>query len=174
MAVTDQRLMGMVLTALRILAVLNLVCLLVFVAVLASSLLAEGAIRQALLETRPAEDPHATLAVLRIVMAIGIAVVPLVHVLLNRLKAIVETVRAGDPFVATNADRLRVIAWCLLGIQVCDLCFGAVSLTLGAGTEAVSGWTFSLTGWLAVALLFVLARVFTHGTRMRDELEGTV
>ncbi len=174
MAVTDRRLMGMVLTALRVLAALNLVCLFFFVAVLASSLLAEGAIRQALLETRPAEDPHAMLAVIRIAMAIGIAVVPLVHVLLNRLKAIVETVRAGDPFVATNADRLRVIAWCLLGIQICDLCFGAVSLTLAAGTDAVSGWTFSLTGWLAVALLFVLARVFAHGTRMRDELEGTV
>lgn len=174
MAVTDQRLMRMVMTALRVLAVLNLVCLFVFVAVFASSLLAEGAIRQALLETRPAEDPDATLAALRIVMAIGIAVVPLVHVLLNRLQAIVETVRAGDPFVATNADRLRVIAWCLLGIQLCDLCFGAVSMTLAAGTDAVSGWTFSLTGWLAVVLLFVLARVFAHGTRMRDELEGTV
>jgi hypothetical protein len=174
MAVTDQRLMGMVLTALRILVVLNLVCLFFFVAVLASSFLAEGAIRQALLETRPAEDPDSTMAVLRIVMAIGIAVVPLVHVLLSRLKAIVHTVRSGDPFVATNADRLRVIAWCLLGIQVCDLGFGAVSLTLAAGTDALSGWTFSLTGWLAVALLFVLARVFAHGTRMRDDLEGTV
>jgi hypothetical protein len=166
--------MGMVLTALKIIAVLNLVCLFFFVAVLASSVLAEGAIRQALLETRPAEDPGSTLAVLRIVMAIGIAVVPLVHVLLGRLKAIVETVRAGDPFVAANADRLRIIAWCLLGVQVCDLFFGAVSLTLAAGTEAVSGWTFSLTGWLAVALLFVLARVFAHGTRIRDDLEGTV
>jgi hypothetical protein len=166
--------MGMVLTALRILVVLNLVCLFFFVAVLASSLLAEGAIRQALIETRPAEDPDSTMAALRIVMGIGIAVVPLVHVLLERLKAIVGTVRAGDPFVAANADRLRVIAWCLLGIQVCDLCFGAVSLTLAAGTDALSGWTFSLTGWLAVALLFVLARVFAHGTRMRDDLEGTV
>jgi hypothetical protein len=35
-------------------------------------------------------------------------------------------------------------------------------------------WNFSLTPWLAVLLLFVLARVFDHGTRMRAELEGTV
>ena len=35
-------------------------------------------------------------------------------------------------------------------------------------------WSFSVTGWLAVLLLFVLARVFDHGTRMRDDLEGTV
>ena len=31
-----------------------------------------------------------------------------------------------------------------------------------------------MTGWLAVLLLFVLARVFNHGTRIRDDLEGTV
>jgi hypothetical protein len=31
-----------------------------------------------------------------------------------------------------------------------------------------------VTGWLAVLLLFVLARVFDYGTRMRDDLEGTV
>ena len=35
-------------------------------------------------------------------------------------------------------------------------------------------WSFSLTPWLAVVLLFVLARVFDEGTRMRDDLEGTV
>jgi hypothetical protein len=33
---------------------------------------------------------------------------------------------------------------------------------------------FSITGWLAVLLTFVLARVFAEGARMRDELEGTV
>jgi hypothetical protein len=35
-------------------------------------------------------------------------------------------------------------------------------------------WGFSLTRWLAVLLLFVLARVFEQGARMREELEGTV
>ena len=36
------------------------------------------------------------------------------------------------------------------------------------------GWSFSATGWLAVLLLFVLARVFNEGAEMRYELEGTV
>ena len=46
------------------------------------------------------------------------------------------------------------------------------------------GWTWIVQGfalfrkspavWLAVLLLFVLARVFDHGARMREELEGTV
>lgn len=35
-------------------------------------------------------------------------------------------------------------------------------------------WTFSFTPWIAVLLLFVLARVFAHGARMREDLEGTV
>ena len=33
---------------------------------------------------------------------------------------------------------------------------------------------FSVTPWLAVLLLFVLARVFAEGTRMRSDLDGTV
>jgi hypothetical protein len=33
---------------------------------------------------------------------------------------------------------------------------------------------FSINGWLAVLLTFLLARVFAVGTRLRDDLEGTV
>ena len=33
---------------------------------------------------------------------------------------------------------------------------------------------FSINGWLAVLLTFLLARVFAEGTLMRDDLEGTV
>ena len=32
----------------------------------------------------------------------------------------------------------------------------------------------SPTPWLAVLLLFVLSGVFTHGARMRTDLEGTI
>ena len=33
---------------------------------------------------------------------------------------------------------------------------------------------FSINGWLAVLLTFLLARVFAQGARMREDLEGTV
>jgi hypothetical protein len=33
---------------------------------------------------------------------------------------------------------------------------------------------FSINGWLAVLLTFLLARVFAEGARMREDLEGTV
>ena len=83
--------------------------------------------------------------------------------------------RPGDPFVAGNAARLQTTAWALLGLELLHLAVGAIA---ARGVVAVSAarldWNFSVTGWLAVLLLFVLARVFDHGTRMRDDLEGTV
>ena len=37
-----------------------------------------------------------------------------------------------------------------------------------------AGGQISVTGLLAVLLLFVLAEVFREGTQMREDLEGTV
>jgi hypothetical protein len=109
---------------------------------------------------------------MRFVMLIGLLMVPLAHLLLTRLRAIVASVQEGDPFVAANARRLTAIAWALLGIQIVDLGFGNVSMTWDLEEEMA--WSFALTPWLAVLLLFVLARVFEHGTRMRDELAATI
>ena len=58
---------------------------------------------------------------LRAVAVLGLATIPLNYAVLKRLLAIVETVRAGDPFVAANADRLRAIAWALLTLQLLSL-----------------------------------------------------
>jgi len=66
----------------------------------------------------------------------------------------VDTVRSGDPFLTVNARRLTVIAWCLLGIQLLDLLFGAVALSVTGDDSPLSGWTFNITGWIAVLLLF--------------------
>lgn len=158
---------------LRLLTWLNLLLLLLFAAILAASYLAEPTIARAVTDERPPERVESLLTALRLSMLIGILVVPLAHLLLTRLRAIVATVAAGDPFVPENADRLTAIAWALLGIQICDLAFGAVSLAMAGGEDGF-GWSPSLTGFLAVALLFVLASVFRHGTRMRDELAGTI
>ena len=54
---------------------------------------------------------------LRVIAVLGLVAIPLNHAILRRLLAIVETVRAGDPFVASNADRLQAIAWVLLTLQ---------------------------------------------------------
>ena len=112
---------------------------------------------------------------LRAVAVLGLATIPLNYGILKRLLAMVETVRAGDPFVATNAQRLRAIAWALLALQLLSLVIGAIGKMVSTPAYPVDlDAGFSINGWLAVLLTFLLARVFAEGTLMRDDLEGTV
>jgi hypothetical protein len=91
------------------------------------------------------------------------------------LLAIVATVRAGDPFVAPNGYRLRAIAWALLAAQLLSLVIGAIAEALSTPASQVNvDAGFSISGWLAVLLTFVLARVFAEGEVMRRDLKGTI
>ena len=122
-------------------------------------------------------SPEATRLVmgLRAVAWIGIGAVPLNHAVLRRLLSMVETVRAGDPFVAANASRLQAIAWVLLTLQLLSMVVGAIAKSVSIPSHPLHlGAGFSINGWLAVFLTFLLARVFAEGTRMREDLEGTV
>jgi hypothetical protein len=112
---------------------------------------------------------------LRVIATIGLITIPLNHFLLTRLVAIVETVRTGDPFVAANAHRLQAIAWTLLALQLLGMVIGGIVDFISTRAHPVDvDAGFSINGWLAVLLTFVLARVFAEGTAMREELEGTV
>jgi Protein of unknown function (DUF2975) len=112
---------------------------------------------------------------LRVICVLSLATIPLNYVVLKRLLAIVETVRAGDPFVAANAYRLRAIAWVLLAVQLLSLVSGAIAEALSTPARPISvDAGFSISGWLAVLLTFVLARVFAEGALMRQDLEGTI
>ena len=112
---------------------------------------------------------------LRAIAVLGLVTIPINYLILKRLLAIVATVREGDPFVAANASRLQVIAWALFALQVLSLIIGAIGKAVSSPAHPVDiDAGFSINGWLAVLLLFVLARVFDHGTRLRDDLEGTV
>src|SRR5262245_10766024 len=123
----------------------------------------------------PSPDAARLVMGLRAIAVLGLAVIPLNHVVLKRLLAIVETVRAGNPFVATNASRLRTIAWALLALQLLSLVIGAIAKTVSTPAHPLHlNAGFSINGWLAVLLTFLLARVFAEGTHMREDLEGTV
>ncbi len=112
---------------------------------------------------------------LRSVALLGLVAVPLNYGILKRLLAMVETVRAGDPFVAPNAQRLQAIAWMLLTVQILSIVIGAIGKSISTPSHPVNlDAGFSLNGWLAVLLTFLLARVFAAGTLMREDLEGTV
>ena len=123
----------------------------------------------------PSPDAQRLVMGLRAVAMIGLVSIPLNHIVLTRLRAMVVTVRTGNAFVAANAGRLQAIAWTLLALQLLSIVIGGIAKavsTLAHPLHLDAG--FSITGWLAVLLTFVLARVFAEGTRMREELEGTV
>ena len=123
----------------------------------------------------PSPEAERLVMGLRAIAVLGLAAIPLNYVVLKRLLAIVETVRAGDPFVAANASRLQAIAWALLALQLLSLVIGAIAKTVSTPAHPLNvDAGFSINGWLAVLLTFLLARVFAQGTLMRDDLEGTV
>jgi hypothetical protein len=122
----------------------------------------------------PSPDAERVVMGMRAIAALGLVTVPLNFVVFKRLLAIIETVRAGDPFVAANASRLQAIAWALLSLQVLSLFIGAVAKAISTPAHPVRMAGFSVDGWLAVLLTFLLAGVFAEGTRMRQDLDGTV
>ena len=126
-------------------------------------------------ELSPSPDAERVILGLRAIACIGLVGIPLNHVVLRRLLAIVETVRAGNPFVAANARRLQAIAWTLLALQLLSCVVGAIAKSISTPAHPVDmDAGFSINGWLAVLLTFLLARVFAQGAMMREDLEGTV
>jgi hypothetical protein len=112
---------------------------------------------------------------MRAIAVIGLITIPLYHVILTRLIAIVRTVREGDPFVADNALRLNRIAWTMIGLQICGLIIAMIVRMISTPAHPVNiSAGPSVAGLLAILLTFVLARVFAEGAQMRDDLEGTV
>ena len=126
-------------------------------------------------ELSPSPEAARLVMGLRAIAVLGLAATPLNYVVLKRLLAIVETVRGGDPFVAANASRLQTIAWALLALQVLSIVIGAIGKAVSTPAHPLRlDAGFSINGWLAVLLTFLLARVFAQGAAMREDLEGTV
>ena len=79
------------------------------------------------------------------------------------------------PFVAVNADYLQTIAWALLALQLLSIVIGTIAKTVSTPEHPLRlSAGFSINGWLAVLLTFLLARVFEEGALMREDLSGTV
>src|SRR2546428_11724871 len=126
-------------------------------------------------ELSPSPEAERLVMGLRAIAVLGLAAIPLNYVVLRRLLAIVETVRAGDPFVAANASRLQAIAWALLALQLLSLVIGAIAKAVSTPAHPLHLQAgFSISGWLAGLLPFLLARVFAEGAVIREDLGGTV
>lgn len=96
----------------------------------------------------------------------------------GKMRAIITSVGEGDPFIPANAQRLNMMAWLLLVVEILVVLIGAMRAHLanlmGWDWDGTSFRIYDLDGLLMVIILFILARVFKHGAAMRDDLEGTV
>ena len=119
-------------------------------------------------------NPETLLQGMRTVLVIFIVSIGVTHILLTQLRAIVESVRVGEAFVVGNARRLRTMAWALFGLEVLKGAIAGVAARTLSGTGVDMRSDFTITPWLAILLLFVLAQVFEDGAGMRDDLRGTV
>ena len=127
------------------------------------------------LKLTPGPEAERVVLGLRAVAVLGLVTIPINYAILKRLLAMVGTVRAGDPFVAANAYRLQAIAWALFALQILSLIIGGIGEAISTPEHPIDlDAGFSINGWLAVLLTFVLARVFAEGALMREDLEGTV
>jgi len=159
---------------LRVLVVLNALYAFGILLLFVASLVAGDTLFRAL-GVKSGDGATAMALGMRLIMLAGMAAAGVVHRILRELQAIVDTVRSRDPFVLDNARRLRAIAWWVLAGEGLRLVIGALVKLASTGAQTLDvDVGFSLAPWLSVLLLFVLARVFEQGARMRADLEGTV
>ena len=159
---------------LRILILLNRLWGVAILALVTATIVAEDWTFTALGITEDSWIPGIIMG-LRAVAILGLMAIVLNDFVLRRLARIVETVRVGDPFVLANANRLHESAWALLGLQLLSIAIAIIGRFLSTAEHPIRfDAGFSVSGWLAVILTFVLARVFAEGALMREDLEGTV
>ena len=159
---------------LRILVLLNWVFAACVFALLAFTFINETWTMRALGVTGMSDAVQVMWA-MRGIAALGIAAAVPNYMILKHLLLMVDTVRAGDPFVAANAYRLHGIAWLLVAMQLISMSIAGIGRIISTEEHPFHlDAGFSVNSWLAVILCFVLARVFAEGTLMREDLEGTV
>lgn len=84
------------------------------------------------------------------------------------LRAIVDSARSGDPFVPGNAARLRRIGWLVVAANVAHI------LASPALPPNFRDQSAGYPGLVTILLVFVLARIFETGSRMRTEIQETI
>jgi hypothetical protein len=167
---TSARALAVARPVIQMLTILNILYAVCILALLVYSFVLPGGMQKALGFDTVAKYPLVPLG-LRAIIVVGLAGAAIVHTVLRKLLAIVDTVRGGDPFILDNARRMDAIAWSVLALEVLRLAVLAIAAAVWEPGR-IDG--FSLVPWLAVLLLFVLSGVFAHGARMRDDLAGTV
>jgi Protein of unknown function (DUF2975) len=91
------------------------------------------------------------------------------------LRAIVATTRAGDPFVAANVRRIRVLAGLTLGYFALTAARPLVAAVIrdDLGVDDPT-WALSFAPVVSAVVLLALGQVWQHGVNLRDEQRLTV
>jgi Protein of unknown function (DUF2975) len=107
-----------------------------------------------------------------------------VYIFLQYIGKIVDSARLGDPFITANSKRLRAIGWLFLAIGMLDWLDTINYMAAISAQVEGSGVVFYLSTSLllllnpslilACPLMFIMARVFDAGIKMREDVEGTV
>lgn len=122
----------------------------------------------------PAEAAWAIPPLLALIIAAGL----LGFFFFRHLYRIVGTVGEGDPFIPDNAQRLSAMGWIVVAVHLLAIPLFAIAAWIAKlakeSAEVHVDGGIDPTGILLALILFILARVFREGTRMREELEGTV
>lgn len=110
-------------------------------------------------------------------LGLGTIVVLLVLclVFLRHLARLLRSAARERPFNHANALRLQRMAWLMLAMETLSIIIGIYASWMGPDFAWMEvGGGMSITGLLAVLMLFVLARVFAVGAAMRDDLDSVI
>ena len=102
----------------------------------------------------------------------------LTFLFLLNLRRIIDSVAAGQPFAAANADHLRRMAWLSVAMQVVGVPMTRLLVWFDAMLHKPNvhhhEHGISIGTIILSLVLFILARVFRTGAEMQQDLEGTV
>lgn len=92
------------------------------------------------------------------------------------LRMVIATARAGDPFVAANVRRIRLLAALTLGHGLLTLLRSGVEVAIQneIGAEHVSTTVSGSVQFISALVLFSLAEIWQRGVELRQEQELTV
>lgn len=119
--------------------------------------------------------PDEALWALVLILLLVAFVTALGFLFFRHMYRIVGTVGDGDPFIPANASRLSAMGWIVVAVNIAFIPMVSILRWLESVTEHMhTEASHDIDGLLLALVLFILARVFREGTRLRDEVEGTV
>jgi len=123
-------------------------------------------------------DASSALPWLAVMLALIAAIAALAFFFIRHLRSIVDSVSQGDPFIPANAERLHKMAWLTLAIQGLAIPMNRLAVWFDAAPQVANVYHnrngISAGALILAMTLFILARVFREGTRLRDDAQGMV